>query len=337
MHRKSMIPIACLFAVGLVGQAAAESTTLKFSTWEPPQAWGPKQIYGPWISAVEKASGGTLKIDLYAGASLGKPVAQLQNIKNGVADLGVIVPSFTPGRFKYNEIGELPLLWSDPSVAGVAATRLVQKGLLKYPGFKVVGVTLTAPYQLHANRPMNKLEDLKGLKIRAAGPIFGQIVRRLGAVPVGIPTPAVAENISRGVLNGAMNDWTLAKTFRILDVTPYHFELPLGGVIALLGMNQKVYDSLSPKAKAAIDKYSGDYYSKLWGDVVKAETKKVVASIKANPKHTIVYPTPGQLKRWKARLQPIIDKWAAKSPEYKKRLVTFKAELAAARKQLANK
>ena len=96
-------------------------------------------------------------------------------------------------------------------------------------------------------------------------------------MPVGIPTPAVAENISRGVLDGAMNDWTLIKAFRILDVTHYHFEFPLGGVIAVFGMNQKDYNSLPPKAKAAIDKYSGDYFSKLWGDVVKEETKRVVA------------------------------------------------------------
>jgi TRAP-type C4-dicarboxylate transport system substrate-binding protein len=324
-----------LLLAGIAGQANAETVKLKFSTWEPPQSWGPKRIYEPWIRAVEKASGGTLKIDMYAGASLGKPVAQLQNIKNRVADIGILVPSFTPGRFKYNEIGELPLLWSDPTVAGIAATHLVRKGLLKYPDIKVVGVVMTAAYQLHANRPMTRLEDLKGLKIRAAGPIFGKIVRAIGATPVGIPTPSVALSISRGVLNGAMNDWTLAKTFRILDVTPHHYEVPLGGVIALIGMNKQSYASLPPKAKAAIDKYSGEYISRLWGDVVKSETKAVVSSIKTNSKHTIVYPSAAELKRWKARLRPIVDGWAATSPEHKKRLQAFEAALAAARAKVA--
>lgn len=332
MSRKIAVLAAFFVAIGLVSQAAADPLKLKFSSFEPPKAFGPAKVYAPWIKAVNKASDGTLDIQLYAGGALGKPTAQLQVVENGVADLAVIVPSFTPNRFKYNEIGELPFLWEDATVAGVAIWRLIKKGLLKYPGFKVVSAQMTAPYQLHADRPIAKIADLKGLKIRAAGPIFGQIVRALGAVPVGIPTPAVAENIDRGVLDGTMNDWTLVKAFRILDVTNHHIQFPLGGVIALLGMNQKSYDSLPPKAKAAIDKYGGPYYAKLWGDVVKAETKEIIAEVKADPKQTIVYPDAAQRKRWKARLQPVIDKWAA-APEHKKRLKAFKAELDAARKE----
>jgi TRAP-type C4-dicarboxylate transport system substrate-binding protein len=96
-------------------------------------------------------------------------------------------------------------------------------------------------------------------------------------------------------------------------------------------MNQKRYDSLSPKAKAAIDKYSGDYLSKLWGDVVKDEARSVVASVKANPKHKIVYPDAAEAARWKAALKPVVDGWAAKSPENKGLLEAYEAELAAAR------
>ncbi|MGE5146207.1 MAG: TRAP transporter substrate-binding protein DctP, partial [Candidatus Eiseniibacteriota bacterium] len=249
-----------------------------------------------------------------------------------VADMSLFVPSFTPGRFEYNEIGELPFLWDDPVVAGIAVQHLIDKGLLKYPGIKVLASTMTAAYQLHTVKPVNKLEDVKGLKIRAAGPIFGNVARAIGAVPVGIPTPSVAENISRGVLEGTMNDWTLMEAFRILDVTHNHFDFPMGGVIALLGMNQKSYDSLPPKAKAAIDKYSGAYFSKLWGDVVNAETKRIVAKVKADGKDKIVEPSAAERNRWQAVLRPVIDEWAAKSPENKKRLDAFEAELASVKK-----
>jgi TRAP-type C4-dicarboxylate transport system substrate-binding protein len=330
IHRVTALLLA--MAAALAGGAAtAEPIKLKFSSFEPPQAFGPKKVYSAWAKAVSEASDGQVQIEVYTGGSLGKPTAQLQIVQDGVADMAVIVPSFTPGRFAHNEIGELPFLWTDPTVAGIALTRLVQKGLLKYPGFKVLGVDQTGPYQLHATKPINKLEDLKGLKIRAAGPIFGEVARALGAVPVGIPTPAVAENISRGVLDGAMNDWTLIKAFRILDVTHYHFEFPLGGVIAVFGMNQSRYDSLPPKAKAAIDKYSGDYLAKLWGDVVKEETRSVVAEVKANKRDEIVYPNATESKRWEAVLTPVLDGWAAKSPENKHLLEAFKTELAAAR------
>jgi len=330
IHRVTAIFFAVAAALGMT-TATAEPIKLKFSSFEPPFAFGPKRVYAPWAKAISEASDGQVQIEVFTGGSLGKPTAQLQIVQDGVADMAVIVPSFTPGRFAHNEIGELPFLWDDPTVAGIALTRLVQKGLLKYPGFKILGIDQTGPYQLHTTKPVNKLEDLKGLKIRAAGPIFGQVAKALGAVPVGIPTPAVAENVSRGLLDGAMNDWTLVKAFRILDVTPYHFEFPLGGVIAVFGMNQKRYDSLPPKAKAAIDKYSWDYLSKLWGDVIKDETKSVVASVKANPKHKIVYPNAAEAARWKAALKPVVDGWAAKSPENKRLLEAYEAELVAAR------
>ena len=327
--------VAAGLAVTLIAASAqAEAVKLKFSSFEPPQSFGPAKVYTPWIKSVDEASGGTLHIDLYAGGALGKPTAQLQIVEQGVADMSLLVPSFTPGRFEYNEIGELPFLWDDPVVAGVAVQHLIDKGLLKYPGIKVLAATMTAAYQLHTVKPVKKLEDVKGMKIRAAGPIFRNVAEAMGAVPVGIPTPSVAENISRGVLDGTMNDWTLMEAFRILDVTHNHFDFPLGGVIALLAMNQKVYDGLPAKAKAAIDKYSGDYFSKLWGNVVNAETKRIVAKVKADGKDTIVEPDAAQRKHWEATLRPVIDQWAAKSPGNKERLEAFEAELAAVKKSM---
>ena len=334
MMRRLSAVAAGLAVTLIAASASAEAQKLKFSSFEPPQSFGPAKVYTPWIKSVNDASDGTLQIELFAGGALGKPTAQLQIVEEGVADLSLLVPSFTPGRFEYNEIGELPFLWDDATVAGVAVQHLIDKGLLNYPGIKVLAATMTAPYQLHTVKPVTKLEDVKGLKIRAAGPIFRNVAQAIGAVPVGIPTPSVAENVSRGVLDGTMNDWTLMEAFRILDVTHNHFDFPMGGVIALLAMNEKVYAGLDPKAKAAIDKYSGDYFSKLWGSVVNAETKRIVDKVKADPKDKIVVPDAAERKKWEAALRPVIDDWASKAPGNKERLAAFEAELAAVKKSM---
>ncbi|MGE5146285.1 MAG: hypothetical protein ACM3N5_06020, partial [Candidatus Eiseniibacteriota bacterium] len=96
--------VAAGLAVTLIAaSASAEAVTLKFSSFEPPQSFGPAKVYTPWIKSVTDAAGGTLKIDLYAGGALGKPTAQLQILEERVADFSLFVPSFTPGRFEYNE------------------------------------------------------------------------------------------------------------------------------------------------------------------------------------------------------------------------------------------
>lgn len=333
MLRTNIVAVVSAIALaGMVGSVKAEPVKLKFAAFEPGRAFGPKRVYKPWIDMVNKASDGTLNIELFAGSQLGKPVAQLKIVQAGIADMALIIPSFTPGRFPGNEIGELPFLWSDPTVAGIAVSRLVEKGILRYPGVKVLGVDMTGPYLVHSTKPITRFEDIKGLKIRAAGPVFAAITRAFGATPVGMPPPSLAENISRGVIDGALLDWTISKIFRIVDVTHHHYEFPLGGVIAILGMNEKKYASLPSKAKAAIDKYSGTTFAKIWGKVIKDVTGKIVGATKADKKHVITYATPEQSKRFRAALQPVVDNWANKSPKNARMLAAFKAEIAAAKR-----
>jgi len=212
--------LSCVAVISLVGSALAEPQALTFSVFEPPQAFGPSKVYAPWAAEVSLASKGTIEVEMLAGGQLGSPTAQLKIVQNGVADIAIIIPSFTPGRFPGNEIAELPFLWNDPSVAGIAINRLIENGELKYPGVKVLAADVTGPYQVHASKPINGLDDMAGLRLRAAGPVYAAVAAALGAAPVGMPTPSVAENISRGVLDGTLQDWTLLDAFRIIDATP---------------------------------------------------------------------------------------------------------------------
>lgn len=321
--------LACAAVVALAGSLSAEPQKLTFSVFEPPQAFGPSKVYGPWAKEVSEASNGTIEVEMLAGGQLGAPAAQLEIVQNGVADLAIIIPSFTPGRFPGNEIAELPFLWSDPSVAGVAITKLVEDGDLEYPGVHVLAADVTGPYQVHASKSVGSLDDMAGLRLRAAGPVFAAAAAALGATPVGVPTPSVAENISRGVLDGTLQDWTLLDAFRIIDATPNHFDYPLGGVTALLVMNQKVFDGLPDDAKAALKELGGASFARRWGEVLKAEERVVREKVDNDPKQTAVYPEEAEARRWQEALQPVVDDWASKSDGNAALLEAFKAALAA--------
>lgn len=322
--------LVCALMVSFVGSAGAEPQKLTFSVFEPPQAFGPAKVYGPWAKEVSAASKGTIEVEMLAGGQLGSPAAQLEIVQNGVADLAIVIPSFTPGRFPGNEIAELPFLWSDPTVAGIAVTRLVEKGELEYPGVKVLAADVTGPYQVHVSKPVSSLEDMAGLRLRAAGPVFAAGAAALGATPVGMPTPSVAENISRGVLDGTLQDWTLVNAFRIIDATPHHFDFPLGGVIALLVMNEQAFEGLPEDAKAALEEYGGASFARRWGDVLKAEEHAVRESVEADSNQTAVYPDEQEASRWTEALRPVVDEWAAKSGQNAALLEAFKTELNAA-------
>lgn len=321
----AMASLACSAAM------AAGPQKLTFSVHEPPQAFGPTQVYGPWANDISAASQGTVKIEMLAGGQLGPAKDQLDLVQNRVADMALVIPGFTPGRFKGNDITELPFLWRDPSQAGIAVARLIAAGQLKYPGVKVLGVAVTGPYQVHSDKKVASLGDMRGLRIRASGPISAAVASALGATPVGLPAPSVAENISRGVLDGTFLDWALLKVFRIIDATPYHFEYPLGGTISLIVMNKDVWAALPDKAKAAFDKYGPEDFAARWGNVIKAQDKAVAEQAKADTGQTIVDPDKAEVDRWTKALTPVVSEWSGKSPENKALLEVFQQALASVR------
>ena len=59
------------------------------------------------------------------------------------------------------------------------------------------------PGIIHTKKAVNKLEDLKGMKIRCTG-MAAKIVAALGATPVAMPMGETYDALSRGVVDGSM-------------------------------------------------------------------------------------------------------------------------------------
>lgn len=199
----------------------------------------------PWAKDVTAASKGTIKIDTYPGGTLGRnPRVQVKLVLDGVADIVFFVPSYTPGRFPDNQVMELPGLINNSFESGVAIWRLYKAGLLRgYDKFKVLMLVTTHPYTMHTKSPIKRISDLKGMKVRAGGPVAGAAIRALGAVPVGMPIPTVAQNISKGIIDGTASDWNVLYAFRIVDITRYHYMGLLGTVPIGVIMNKKKWES----------------------------------------------------------------------------------------------
>ena len=58
------------------------------------------------------------------------------------------------------------------------------------------------PGILHTKKPVNKLEDLKGMKIRTFGS-NAEFMKLLGGIPVAMPMGDAYDAISKGVADGA--------------------------------------------------------------------------------------------------------------------------------------
>jgi TRAP-type C4-dicarboxylate transport system substrate-binding protein len=287
----------------------------------------------PWVKQVNKDGKGVIKVDAFPGGSLGRnPRMQVKLVLDGVADMAWVVPSYTPGRFPDNQVMELPGIVRDVKESSLAFRRLHDKGLLRgYDKFYVPMLVTTHPYNIHTNFPVKKISDLKGKKLRAGGPVAGASMRALGVVPVGMPIPAVAENISKGILSGSAAEWNVMYAFRIVNVAKHHYMARLGTVPLAILFNKKKFDGLPKAAKAVLKKHSGEALSRSFGkvhfdlqDVKEALTKK-------RKGHSFVYPSAAALKKWDAIMRTVVADWVKKHPKGKVLLAALNKELAAIR------
>jgi TRAP-type C4-dicarboxylate transport system substrate-binding protein len=324
--RRKMMPVTCrramtvirkfLIASGIllslsVGEAMAQAMTVRIVCFLPPRSVSVDKVFVPWMKTVEAAAEGDIKFQPYWGGSLGRnPFKQYDLMKDGIADIIYVLPNYTPGQFPDFSIFELPYLIRSGEEGSVAIWRMHQKGLMR--GLEqghVIGFFSTEPNLFHTTKPIGSLSQIRGLKIRAAGPVYGSLVKHLGGVPIGMPVTQMTEAISRGVVDGALLGWGGSLVFRLHSVTSHHYEAPLGISPFFVSMNMSKWNALSAKGKAALTKYGGEYLAHLGGKAFDDFAKRGFSVISKDKKQTITRATPAEIEAQAAAAQSVHDEW----------------------------
>jgi TRAP-type C4-dicarboxylate transport system substrate-binding protein len=312
----SRISAVLVLALVVVPAAAlAQTVTLKLSHFVPPIAPPHATFLAPWAEKVEKASGGRLKIQIYPSMQLGGTPPQLiDQIKDGVVDIGWTLPGYTAGRFPRSEVIEIPFLHTNALGTTLALQDYYEKYLRdEYKDYHVLLLHVHGGTLVHASKPVLKLEDYKGLKIRTANRAGSVYLRAVGATAVGAPVPEVPQMLSKGVIDGALLPYEIARPLKVHELVKYHSELGgpqprLGTSMFLFAMNKKKYESLPPDLRKVIDDHSGRHIAawagQNWDDIEKPGKE---AAQKAG-NHFPVMPV-AEVDRVRAAVKPEIDKF----------------------------
>lgn len=292
---------------------AAQARDLAFAVFVPAASPTVQQIYQPWVDWFnEGAAADDVQISMYAGGTLGRnPLAQAQMVADGVADLALTVPSYTPGVFPDFDMFELPGFATNVREGSLAALELHQEGYLHgYEDYYVVAMYSSGAYMVHTSAPLTSIDGMAGLRIRAGGQIQTSVIEALGGVPTSMSAGEMAEAIDRGLLDGALTDASVARTFRVSDVATNHFEANLGVLVFTIVMNRGVYESLPETVKELLAQ-SGQFIADRQIDVYGQAIAANIAGWEANPNHTVVVPSDADRAEIAARVQPVIDQVAA--------------------------
>ena len=309
---------------------AAQTIILKLNSPAPPRSYLHAGVFEPWAKAVEQDSGGTLKIQMYYGGTLGSFGVTYDRVIDGVADIGFILTPAAGGKLKQEDVASLPFETKNSVEAAVALWNLYQKGITagEFSQVKPLGIWTFPNAAMHTKDAVHTIDDVKGKKLVASNLIAAKVVTALGGTPVTFRPDEAYQAISRGITEGCLMPFTGMAVFKINEVTKYHLDTSLGSDSAVLFMNKQRYDSLPPQAKAAIDKHSYLSLSRVLGEKTTAEWQRTRNLVK----DLLVELTPAEEAKWKAALEPIAQEWAKTTPNGAKVLAAFRAEVAAYRK-----
>jgi TRAP-type C4-dicarboxylate transport system substrate-binding protein len=336
--KKHLTLLALAAASAWALPALAQDVTLKFHHIWTPTAMAPVNVITPWCNKIAAESNGRLKCQLLPAMSGGGTPAQLiDRVKDGVDDVTITLPGYTPGRFPSTEVFELPFM-TNSAEAGARATwdYFAKHSSKEFAGIKLLATWVHDEGYIHSNgRPIKTLADFKGLKMRAPTRQTNKLLASLGASPVGMPLPGIPDAVSKGTIDGFLLPWEVMPSLKLHEMVKFHSETDpsrpaLYSATFVFAMNQAKYDGLPADLKKVIDNNSGAALSqsvgKIW-DGSQAAGRKA-AQDRGNTFHMI---PAAELDNWVKASAGLYDDWVA---DMDKRGNNGKAMLAEARELL---
>lgn len=318
---KKYFAIALLFVTMMFMTACGSSSSsedgggktynLSFSHFWPSHHIVHTDVIEKFKAELEEASDGRITLDLFPLNQLGNADEQFNLVVDGSADMALSVHGYTPGKFPLTSVGDLPFIAKNAE----EGSKILQQLYEEFPELQEEHAEVTPLWLfsgeqvqiLSAKKPIEKLEDIKGLKVRSPNPLMSEILQALGAVPISMPMNDVYEALNKGVVDAAMAGISAVNDMKLYEVTKHITMVNMAANSMFVVMNTDVYNSMDEadreillnaiKDKSAETGQALDRASQLGID----KAKEVGI--------TLIELPDDELARWKEAVQPVIDKW----------------------------
>jgi TRAP-type C4-dicarboxylate transport system substrate-binding protein len=286
--------------------ASQEVIKLSFGTFAPP---GQKTALPMenWCKEVEKRTHGRVKVDYYPGGTLAQGPWLYDAVMQGIADIGHCLLAYTRGTFPLTEVADLPL----GCKTGYIATKMMNEYYKKmkpkeFDDLKIFWMSGQGPTIIHTRTPVNKLEDLKGMKIRSTG-LSEKIITALGGAAVSMPMAETYDALQKGVVEGVVCPMEALFNWRLGEVVKYTTESygASTSTCSTIVMSKKKWSSLPSDIQQIMDKISEewiDYHGKYWDQL---DQEGSDYTLKRGNK--IIPLSPEENGRWAEKVKPLLN------------------------------
>jgi TRAP-type transport system periplasmic protein len=238
-------------------QAQQQTYLMKISTptiHDIPDTWA--KNFG---AALEKDSGGRIKVQVYPASQLGSIPRQIEGTQFGSIQMEVVPPEFMVGLDPRFEVMAAPGL-VDTQAHGqrVAADPQVRKLMLSLgadKGLHGVGLFMAEQSVLVSRMPLRHLADFKGKKIRIFASQFqSEAFERLGITPVAMTLGDVLPAIQQGAIDGAVTGIGPVANFHMVDAAKFVTQTGQPAIFLIAVVNKKWFESLPKDLQEIVEK-----------------------------------------------------------------------------------
>lgn len=254
---------ASIFA-GSIGRASGQSAPpmvmkLAVATLNDPQ----HEYLRRFGAAVDRDSGGRIHSEIYPASQLGSMPRMIENTQFGAIQCWVGPMEFLSGVDPRFQVIGAPNLFSSPEqtqrVLLDPELNRTLLGLANDKGLRGIAVFYYGENYLDARKPVNRLAEFKGLKVRDyGGKLEDAMVSALGATAVPMPLDQTLTALNQGAIDGAFAAAYGVTPMKYYASAKYMVALRISTLVSFMACNRKWYESLPPDLKTVIDKDGAD-------------------------------------------------------------------------------
>ena len=212
-----------------------------------------------FAAAVERDSGGRIKVDIYPASQLGSVPRQIEGVQFGSIECAIEPPEFFVGVDERFEVVAAPglvgsmehgqRLAADPQVAELML------GLGAAKGLHGIALVMLNPSDIVTKLPINRIADLKGKKIRVFASQFETVpFARLGATPVAMSLGDVLPALQQGAIDGALAGIPVLTAMHFKDAAKHVTQFGQPAVFGMVEVSKKWFDTLPADLQQIIQK-----------------------------------------------------------------------------------
>ncbi|MEC7764880.1 MAG: C4-dicarboxylate TRAP transporter substrate-binding protein [Pseudomonadota bacterium] len=282
-----------LIAMSVATQATAqdwledlEPMTLKLADFSGDQTANFGKAMVTWEESITEFTGGKITFENYWSSSLLGALDTLSGVGDGVADIGLIIPSYMPQELPVGSwLFGMGAALSGSTVHDVAAggATALETVLTFEPltqeyashNVRVLQATATPAYNLLCNTPITTPEEAQGKRARAIGAVWSQTAEALGMTPVSIAWGEAYEGLQRGVFDCmVINPNQYADGLVLKDVAPEYVPVTMAQLQASTWvMNLDVWNEFPKELQDFITQANVKAAYDIWMGYMEIEAK----------------------------------------------------------------